>query len=188
MQIWLIWMTLAGYGCWLLSDILEWLTGDYGSTVVYLTALFHLLAGIGIWGLASALATKDSRLFWFCSLLMSIGHLSLVALPLHVHWSGLGSRLVIGAHPVYLIPLLMWSVGALLFSAQLIRSNRQSAWIGWGLAVGFTLLILSRPMNWSMSTINLITIAVSIVLIKLCYQCLRAATPRFPGHPGPAGT
>lgn len=166
-------MAMAGYACWWVSDVIELLTGTYSSVVVYLTALFHLLVGIGIWGLAAALAGKGRRLLWASTLLVSLGHLSLTVLALHVHWSGLESRLVIGSHPLYLIPLLLWSLGVIVFSGRLVCLPWLPAWMGWTLLAGFSLIILSRPLGWPMPAINLITIALSSALLYLGTLCLR---------------
>jgi hypothetical protein len=169
-------MAMAGYACWWVSDVIELLTRSYGAAVVYLTALFHLLVGIGIWGLAAALAGEARRLLWASTLLVSLGHLSLMVLPLHVHWSGLGSRLVVGSQPLYLIALLLWSLGIIVFSVRLVWLTWLPAWVGWSLLAGFSLIILSRPLGWPMPLINLITIALSSVLLYLGLLCLRPRT------------
>jgi len=157
---------MIGYGCWLISDLIELLTGEYGSPVVYLTALFHLFAGIGIWGLSLGLSQERRPLALISTSLVSIGHLGLAPLPLHVHWSGRGPMLILGEHSIYVVLLLAWSIGILAFSMSVIRSPRVPTWIGWCMLIGFAMIIASRPMSWPTPFINLATIGLCLVMIR----------------------
>jgi hypothetical protein len=169
---------IIGYGCWLISDLIELLTGEYGSPVVYLTALFHLFGGVGIWGLCLALSPERRPLALISTSLVSIGHLGLAPLPLHVHWAGQGLMLILGEHSIYVLLLLGWSIGILAFSVSVIRSPRVPTWIGWCMLIGFAMIIASRPMNWPTPFINLTTIGLCLVMIRFAAETWRTSDSR----------
>ena len=166
-------LSMTGYTCWLVSELLELLLMDYNTVVAYLTAAFHLLVGVGFTGLFRSVTTARGWLLWVMTGLVSISHLALAALILHVFWSGDGVRVVLGTYPVYLLFLLGWAVGILVFSLLVIRSGRVPVLAGWAMLFGFVLLILSRSMAWPALWIHFITVALSALLIYLCRLGLR---------------
>jgi hypothetical protein len=166
-------LAIIGYSCWLVSDLIELLTGNYGAAVVYLTALFHGVTGVGIWGLFLAVPARQRRLLGVCSAMISVGHLGLAPLPLHVFWSGQSLMFVLGAHPIYIVLLLIWSLGILIFSVLLLRSARYPVIAAWLMLIGFTAIILSRPLSFPTPLINVITILLSTVMLWLCVSSLR---------------
>lgn len=172
---------LLGFSCWLISDLIELVSGEYGAAVVYLTSLFHLLVGIGIWGLYSAIVSGRQRLLLISTAMVSVGHLGLAALPLQVHWSGQSLMLILGAHPIYIALLVMWSVGMLSFCVSVIQADHQPTWIGWLMLIGYSMVIVGRPLNMAKPVVNLATIVLSVALILLCVLNLR------PSHAQPHG-
>ncbi|MEM1082302.1 MAG: hypothetical protein AAGH65_12035 [Pseudomonadota bacterium] len=177
MNVWLV-VAFLGYLCWLLSELIEWSTGRFNVAVVMFTALFNLLLAVGVWAVIHRLAAKWDWWMKLTSLILSLSHLGLAVLPLHVVWSGDGLRFILGAYPIYLVFLLAWMLGMVVVSVLVIRARHIPGALGWALFVALGLLVVVRTLALPAAWIHLVSMLLCLLMIRITWLGLIAADAR----------
>ena len=174
----LLYAVIFGFACWMVSDIIELVQVGRGPSVYYLTAAYHVFAGVGLWGLYKA-QTSGRNVFNFVSTaLASLTYLALTLFPLQVLWSGLSMVEYMDAHPLYKLLGLVWFIGILLFSITVIRSGYFPKWAGIVMVIGFAIFATGGPLAVPMILININTVILSAVVIYLGFFGLKAPASR----------
>ena len=173
----LLYAAILGFACWMVSDMIEIVRGGYGPAVYYLTVAYHVLAGLGVWGVYKA-QTPDKNVFNLVSTaLASVTYLAFTLFPLQMMRSGLSIAEFMEAYPLYKLLGLVWFIGVLLFSITVIRSAFFPRWAGVVMGIGFVIFTIGRPLAVPMILININTIILSAVVIYLGVLGLKAAPP-----------
>lgn len=169
---------IMGFGCWAVSEVLEIVQGGYSPAVYYLTAAYHVLAGLGVWGIYKA-QTPDKNLFNLAATaIVSIAYLSFAIFPLQVMWSGLSMGEFVTANPVYKLAGLVWFVGMMLFSVSVIRTGYFPKWAGVIMVFG-TVVFTATPMfGWPMLLVNVTNIIFAVTVIYISFLGLQAGAAR----------
>lgn len=137
-------IAILGFGCWMFSEVLEIVRRGYSPAVYYLTAAYHFLAGIGVWGIYRAQTREKSLFNLAVTAIVSVAYISMTLFPLQVMWSGLSMGEFISANPVYKLAGLVWFIGMILFSISVIRSGFFPKWAGVVMVIG-TLFFTATP-------------------------------------------
>jgi hypothetical protein len=164
----LLFAAVLGYLCWMVSEVVEIIHGGFNSTVYYLTAAFHLFAGIGIWGLHFVQNRSNNTLSATGTVMISFSYLTLVYLPIQVLHSGLSGAAFVEANPMYMIPAFMNVFGLILFGIAVIRAKFFPAWTGAIIMLGSIIFIVAMTNGFQIvANINNITLAMTLI-----YMCL----------------
>lgn len=158
---------ILGYLCWMISEVVEIVHGSYNSTVYFLTAAFHLFAGIGIWGLHFVQNRSNNTLSAIGTVMISLSYLSLVYLPIQVMHSGLSGAAFVEANPMYMIPGFINVIGLILFGIAVIRAKFFPAWTGAIIMLGSIIFIVAMT-NGFQVVANINNITLSMTLIYMC--------------------
>jgi len=164
----LLYIALAGFVLWIISELLEIFHGGHTPDVYYVTSVHHIFACLGIWGLHMAQARKKEMLSFGTTLLISIGYFAIIYFPIQVMNSGLGVGEFITANPFYKIPFRMIMVGYILFGIAVIKIKYYPAWTGVLMLLGA--ILYSTAMALKLETmINIDTIIMSLNIIYMSY-------------------
>lgn len=181
----LLYAAILGFACWMVSDIIELVQAGRGPAVYYLTAAYHVFAGLGVWGLYKA-QTPDKNVFNLASTaLASVTYLAFTLFPLQILWSGLSMAEYVQVHPLYKLLGFVWLIGVLLFSVSVLRSGYFPKWAGLAMVVGFvTFTVGGQLAAFPMILLNINTIVLSAVVIYLSTLALRSdrAPAETPSH------
>lgn len=171
----LIIAAILGYTCWIGSEVIEIAQGGYNATVYYLTAAFHLLAGIGIWGLHFLQSRKQNTLSAVGTVMISLTYLALTYLPIQVMHSGLSGLEFAAANPVYKIPGMINVFGLIVFGIAVIRTKFFPAWTGVIIILGSITFAVAMTQGLQIiANINNIILATTIIyMCMLGYQRLQ---------------
>lgn len=167
---------VLGFGCWIASEVLEIVQRGYSPAVYYLTAAYHVLAGIGVWGIYKA-QTQGKNLFNLTgTAIASIAYVSMTFFPLQVMWSGLSMGEFVSANPVYKLAGLVWFIGMILFSISVIRTGFFPIWTGAVMVIG-TLFFTATPIfGLPMLLVNVTNIVFAGTVIWIGVLGLRSAS------------
>ncbi len=163
----LLFAAVLGYLCWMVSEVVEIIHGGFNSTFYYLTAAFHLFAGIGIWGLHFVQNRSNNTLSATGTVMISFSYLTLVYLPIQVLHSGLSGAAFVEANPMYMIPAFMNVFGLILFGIAVIRAKFFPAWTGAIIMLGSIIFIVAMT-NGFQIVANINNITLSMTLIYMC--------------------
>lgn len=177
----LLYAAILGFAFWLVSEVLEIVQAGYSPPVYYLTAAYHLFAGLGVWGLYKA-QTPDKNVFNLAgAALTSLAYLSITLFPLQVMWSGLGFSDYLDATPVYKLLGLAWIIGMLLFSVSVIRTGFYPKWAGVIMVITTVVFAASRPLGLPMLLVNVNDIILSATVIYISFIGLKTVAPSTAG-------
>ncbi|GMQ24646.1 hypothetical protein Aoki45_13280 [Algoriphagus sp. oki45] len=159
---------ILGFSFWLVSEVMEMIEG-YTPTVYYLTAGYHFLAGIGIWGLHKAQSPGKNPLSQLGALLALIAYLGLTFFPIQVMNSGMSIPEFLEAKPLYKVPGAVWFVGMILFGISVRNTRFFPSWTPLVFISG-TLLFTAGPLL-GLPTL-LVNCTNSLFAITVIYMCL----------------
>lgn len=166
---------IAAAICWIISEIMEVAIGGYTPIILWLTACFHLLAAIGIWGLHFGQAREKNQWSFYGSILLTIGYLALTAVPLFVLFRGYDEPgEIIAAYPQLKILGLLSIVGILLFGSAVIKINYFPKWTGIIFIVCSLITFGILVTRGNMLIANIANVIVSAALIKMAWQVIQA--------------
>jgi len=171
----LIYAAILGYTSWIVSEMVEIAQGGYNATVYYLTAAFHLFAGIGIWGLHFLQSRKQNTLSAVATVMVSFTYLALTYLPIQVMHSGLSGLEFAAANPVYKIPGMINVIGLVVFGIAVIRTKFFPVWTGAIIILGGIIFAVAMTQGFQLiANINNIILATTIIyMCMLGYQGLQ---------------
>tara|TARA_R110002072_G_scaffold22432_5_gene78745 strand:+ start:957 stop:1490 length:534 start_codon:yes stop_codon:yes gene_type:complete len=159
---------ILGYLCWMVSEVVEIIHGGFNSTGYYLTAAFHLFAGIGIWGLHFVQNQSKKTLSLIATVMISLSYLSLVHLPIQVLHSGLSGTAFVEAYPMYMIPGVINVFGLILFGIAVIKAKFFPAWTGSIIILGSILFFVAMTNGFQIvANINNITLSMTLIYMSL---------------------
>lgn len=163
MRIFLYIATL-GYVAWIGSEIAELLAQGYTPTVFLLTAIYHLLAGLGIWGLHRAQAQSAGKLSLVGATLISLSFLALIYFPLGAMQAGLTPPEYASTRPLFQLVGLMNIFGFILFGIAIYRARIFPRWTGPMLAIG-NLLFAALLASGGGPVRNAVSIGLALVVL-----------------------
>ncbi|MEZ4953927.1 MAG: hypothetical protein R2825_10170 [Saprospiraceae bacterium] len=165
---------IAAAICWIISEIMEVSVGGYTPLILQLTALFHLLAAIGIWGLHFGQTKEKNKWSLYGSILLTIGYLILTAVPLIVLSRGYSEPgEVVAAYPILKIFGAFSIVGILLFGSAVIKINYFPKWTGIVFIVCSLVTFGILAAKGNMLIANVANIIVSVTMIKMAWQVIQ---------------
>lgn len=164
----LLFAAVLGYLCWMVSEVIEIMHGGFNSTVYYLTASFHLFAGIGIWGLHFVQNRSNNTLSATGTAMISLSYLALVYLPIQVLHSGLSGAAFVEENPLYMIPALINVLGMILFGFAVIKAKFFPTWTGVIIMLGSIIFIVAMTNEFQIVA-NINNITLSMTLIYICF-------------------
>lgn len=169
------WTAILGFGCWGISEVLEIIQGGHTPFVYYLTATYHLLAAIGIWGLYRKQTAGKDTFNTISVVVPSIAYLALVFFPIQLMNSGLAMRDFLDNHPFYKIVGFVWFIGMVLFSISIIRTNYFPKWSGIVILLG-TIAFTAIPLiGWPSVVVNITNILFAATVIYISAKTLKTA-------------
>ncbi len=163
----LIYAAILGYSCWIGSEVAEIAHGGYNATVYYLTAAFHLFAGLGIWGLHFLQNRPRNTLSAVGTVMISLSYFALTYLPIQVMHSGLSNVAFVEANPVYKIPAMINVVGMIVFGIAVIRAKCFPAWTGLIIILGIIIFVAAMTQGLHLVA-NINNILLSSTIIYMC--------------------
>lgn len=167
-----IFTAIIGFTCWIGSEVLEIIFQGYNSTVYYLTTSYHILAGIGIWGLHYLQFQPENRLSYISTLLISITYFALAYFPIQVMNSGISVSEFLELHPVYKIPGLISLVGFILFGLSILKAGYFPKWAGVIIILGTLIYAIAMVLKLQI-VVNINNCILSLSIIYLCIFGLR---------------
>jgi len=147
-------IAIAGFSCWLLSEVLEIVQGGYSTSVYYLTSAYHLLAGIGIWGLCLLQPRENYKWLAVGAALASVFYILLTPFPLQLLSSGLNAREFVDANPIYKLVALGWFSGMIIFSVSTLKTGYFPRWASLIMVVGTIVFTVSPILEWPSLLVN----------------------------------
>ncbi|QQS40904.1 MAG: hypothetical protein IPM63_16285 [Acidobacteriota bacterium] len=172
----LLFAAILGYGCWLVSEVFEIVQRGYSPEVYYLTAAYHVLAGIGVWGIYKAQTAGKNLFNLAATAIASIAYLSFAIFPLQVMWSGLSMAEFVAANPAYKLAGLVWFVGMILFSVSVTRTGYFPRWTGVIMVIGTVVFTATPIFGWPMLLVNFTNIFFAGTVVYTGFLGLRAGT------------
>jgi hypothetical protein len=167
---------VAAGAVWLLSEILEVVAGGRTAATLWLTALFHLLLAIGIWGAYLAQPGARSPLSRLGVAAASVGYLVLILPPILVAQSAsLDLPAFMSAHAWASLAALLAVLGTVAFGVAILRGRSYPGWIG-------ALLVacpLALAIGMAAGAPDLVVIAANAVQSVALIQLGRLATARL---------
>jgi hypothetical protein len=187
---WLLYITILGFIIWIITEIIEF-TISYIPSDYYLTSAFHILGGIGIWGLHLAQYKKKNIISLIGTAIISISFFSIVYFPIQVMHSGLTfPEVYLRHHPIYTIPLLGFAVGFIILGIAALKTRYFPLWTGWIVILGALIMTgiyayesVGDATSESIHRIlNVNDIIFSLTIIYMCLFGLkeRITTPQSP--------
>lgn len=162
----LVYLLIVGFVFWIGSEVLEIIQSGYSPAVYYMTAVYHILAGIGIWSLHLLQAPKKNTLSLVGALMISASYFALAYFPIQVMHSGLSVSAFISATPIYKIPGLISLVGFILFGMSIIRTKYYPTWTGLIIIAGTIVYAVAIAMKLQLM-VNINNIILSIAIIYM---------------------
>lgn len=172
---------ILGFGCWIVSEVFEIVQGGYSPEVYYLTAAYHVLAGIGVWGIYKVQTPRKNLINLTATAIASIGYLFFAIFPLQVMRSGLSMAEFVAANPIYKLAGLVWFAGMMLFSISVIRTGYFPRWAGVIMVFGTVVFTATPIFGWPMLIVNFTNIIFAGTVMRLGFLGLRAGTRLTPG-------
>lgn len=172
---WLLYIASLGFFCWFISEVLE-LTSINTPVVYYLTSVYHLFAGIGIWGLHKVQNKPHFKIGLIGTALSSATYIGLIYFPIEVMYSGLEFSEFIDLHPVYKIPGIIWFVGMLLFGISILRGQFYPTWSGVVFILGTILFTITPLLGLFQDMGHVSNMIFAFTVIYMCVYALRKDT------------
>lgn len=149
-----LYIATIGYLSWIGSEVAELLANGYTPLVFVLTAIYHLLASIGIWGLHAAQMPGAVKLSSIGASLISLSFLVLVYFPIGAMQAGLTPAEYAYANPFFQLVGMINIAGFIVFGVAIYRAGVFPKWAGPVIAIGnilFAVLLATgggRPLNF----------------------------------------
>lgn len=167
-----LYIATLGYVAWIGSEIAELLAQGYTPTVFFLTAIYHLLAGLGIWGLYHAQAQYAGKLGLVAASLISLSFLVLVYFPLGAMQAGLTPPEYASTRPFFQLFGFMNILGFILFGIAIYRARVFPRWTGPVLAIG-KILFATLLAAGGGPVLNAVSIGLALVVLWMITLALR---------------
>lgn len=172
----LLYAALAAAGFWIISELLEIVTGGYSPLIYWLTAAFHFLIAIGIWGVHAGQSNDKNRLSLTAAAITSAGYFIMVYPPIAVSRSaGMTVAQFADANPVFAIAGLCAILGNMLFGIAVLRRKLYPVWTGVALVICPPILAVVLRNDGSMIVANVANIVQSGAWIAMSLHALRRA-------------
>lgn len=127
----LAWLLIAGGVCWIVSEVLELVSGSRTALTLLLTAAFHLFMVAGIWAAHAGQAGRKGILSRVGAGLASVGYLVLVYPPIiAARDSSIAYEAYFRERPLLMAAGLLVTVGITVLGAALLRSRAYPMWVG----------------------------------------------------------
>ena len=168
----LIYIAILGFVTWIVSELIEIVEGGYNSTVYYLTSVYHIFAGFGIWGLHLLQSQKKNTISLISVVLISLTYFSLGYFPIQVMNAGLSISEFIIQNPLYKIPGIISLIGFVLFGYAIIRTKYFPNWTGLVLIFGTIIYAISMALEFQI-VVNINNIILSGTIIYMCFYGLK---------------
>lgn len=153
-----------GYLSWIGSEVAELLANGYTPLVFVLTAIYHLLAAIGIWGLHAAQMRGADKLSATGAALISLSFLVLVYFPLGAMQAGLTPQEYAFANPLFQIVGIINIAGFILFGVAMYRAGVFPRWVGPVIAIGNILFAILLATGGG-KLLNFVSIGLAIIIL-----------------------
>ena len=168
----LIYIAILAFMFWPVSEIIEIKEGGHNSTVYYMTSVFHILAGFGIWGLHLLQSPLVINLSLIGTVFISITYFVLAYFPIQVMNSKLSFSEFITIHPIYRVPGIINVIGFIIFGIAIIRIGFFPAWTGVIIILGTIIFAIAMTMK-NHIVVNINNIIISATIIYMCIFGLR---------------
>lgn len=171
----LLFALITGAAVWLVSEVLELVISGRSPVTLWLTASFHGLMAIGIWGAYAGQSGRRSLLSLIAAAAASIGYLLLIYPPLAASRSADTTIVeVMASSPLLQLAGLLAVLGTILFGIAVLLRRTYPEWTGVALAVCpviFTALLMSDGPYVIGLAANMIE---SVALVAIGLQAMRS--------------
>ena len=165
---------ILGFVFWTLSELIEIYLRGYNPAVYYLTTLYHVFAGFGIWGLHKAQSNDQKNLPSMMGAGTAfIAYVSIIYFPIAVMHSGLSISAFIKANPIYRILGGFWFLGMILFGVSLLKTMHFPVWNGVVFLLGSIMFTATPLLGWPVILVNITNIVFAATVIFMCFISLR---------------
>jgi len=171
-MIYLIYIAILGFTVWIVSEIMEIIKGRHDSTVYYMTSAYHILAGVGIWGLHLLQSNSANKLSLIGTLFISITYFALAYFPIQVMNSRVSVSEFIETHPIYKVFGIASLIGFIIFGIAIIRIGHFPAWTGVLIILGTIIYALAMAKKIQI-VVNINNIIISATIFYMCIFGLR---------------
>lgn len=168
----LIYIAILGFTLWIISEIIEIIEESHNSTVYHMTSAYHILAGIGIWGLHLLQSHLIINLSLIGTVFISITYFFLAYFPIQVMNTKVSISEYIKIHPMYRVPGFISLIGFILFGISIIRIGFFPSWAGIIIILGTIIFPLAMAKK-NQIIVNINNIIISATLIYMCIYGLR---------------
>lgn len=171
---------VLGFSFWVLSEAFEIYAGGHTDVVYYLTSLYHVLAGFGLWGLHKT-QTRSSANALSClsAAIVFISYLGLAYFPIQIMNSGLRVPDFLNVNPIYKVLGVFWFSGMIMFGVSILKTNYFPAWTGIFVILGPIVFTATPILNWPGTLAKITNIILSITIIYMCiisYRVFNSST------------
>ncbi|MEM7701028.1 MAG: hypothetical protein AAF251_03745 [Pseudomonadota bacterium] len=159
-----LYTAFIGYFSWIGSEVAELWANGYTPLVFVLTAIYHLLAGIGIWGLHAAQMRGADKLSAIGTVLISLSFLVLVYFPIGAMQAGLTPQDYAFANPLFQLVGTINIAGFILFGVAIYRAGVFSKWVGPVIAIGNILFAVLLATGGG-KLLNFVSIGLAMIIL-----------------------
>ena len=167
-----LYIASMGYLSWIGSEVAELLATGYTPLVFVLTAVYHLLVGIGIWGLHAAQMHNANKLSAAGAALILLSFLALVYFPIGAMQAGLTPQGYAFVNPFFQIVGMINIAGFILFGVAMYRAGVFPKWAGPVIAIG-NILFGALLATGGGRLLNFVSIGLALIIlwmIKLAFS------------------
>lgn len=165
---------ILGFASWALSEALEIYQSGYSPPVYYLTALYHVFAGFGVWGLHKAQSKHGGSMLSFTGATITlIAFLCMVYFPIAVMNSGLSITGFFDVNPAYKVPAALWFAGMTLFGISILKTKHFPTWTGVVFLLGTIVFTATPLLKWPTLLANVTNSVFAATVIYMCFTSLR---------------
>lgn len=168
----LLWFAIAGFGVWAVSDILEAIEGARTPTVYYLTAIYHALAAIGVWGIHRVQSDTGWNLSTFATAMQSLGLAIVIVLPIQILHSGMEPAEFALQNPHFVAGGLLNVLGMIVLGIAIWRCAVFPRWTAVAIPVGAVLFITMGVADAGLLA-NIANVCLAAVFVYLAFFGLR---------------
>ena len=164
-----LYAAVIGASLWIVTEILE-MRSPVGHTPVslWLTTMWHPFVAAGFWGLHKAQSPRKNTLSLAATILVMIGFIAFAPLSVLFLNSGESSLdAFTQERPFFAVAKLLVAIGILLFSAAIIRSRYYPAWMAYGLAGAFLLVLIKNALGLPETLQHAGFIILSLMIISM---------------------
>ena len=170
----LLYLTIAGASCWILSEILEIAVGGYSPLILLLTAAFHLLIALGIWGVHAGQSLEKTTLSPIAATITSIGYLLMTYPPLVVSLSTTADIMTfMESHSAFKIAGMAAVLGTMLFGISVLRLKYYPTWTGIALIVCPPIMAAVLLRQGPMIVANVVIVVQSVAWVLMSRRAIR---------------